>query len=173
MITFGPERLSEMEGRLIDVRSPDEFASERLARAECVPMDRLTCEASRWKRDESLLLMCKSGIRSTKAAKQLESLGFTKVMMLEGGIDACKRSGIEVIRDRKSIPIFRQVMIWAGALLLLGLGLQYIHPGFLGITWFVSGGLVFAGMTGYCPMAKVLERMPWNRSSDCASKGSC
>lgn len=28
---------------------------------------------------------------------------------------------------------------------------------------FVGAGLVFAGSTGYCGMAKVLAKMPWNR----------
>jgi rhodanese-related sulfurtransferase len=172
MITISPEQLSETEGRLIDVRNPDEFASGRLSRAECIPLGRLASEASNWKRDDKLLVMCKSGIRSVQAAQQLEALGFAEVINVGGGIEACRRSGLDIVRDRKTIPIFRQVMIWAGFMLVLGLALAALNPWFLGITWFVSGGLVFAGVTGYCPMAKVLEHMPWNRAPGCPS-GSC
>jgi hypothetical protein len=35
------------------------------------------------------------------------------------------------------------------------------------IDWFVPPGLVPGGATGYCPMAKLLEKMPWSRVSCC------
>ncbi|HSW45310.1 MAG TPA: rhodanese-like domain-containing protein, partial [Phycisphaerae bacterium] len=89
------------DGRLIDVRGVDEFAGERLGRAECVPLDRLAAEASGWDRGGSLILMCRSGVRSAQAAETLERMGFTNLLMLEGGIEACKKAGVEVIRDRK------------------------------------------------------------------------
>ena len=38
-----------------------------------------------------------------------------------------------------------------------------VAPGFLAIPAFIGSGLVFAGASGWCGMAKLLARMPWNR----------
>jgi rhodanese-related sulfurtransferase len=172
MKRVSPEQAGAHQGRLIDVRGLDEFAAERLAKAVCVPLDQLPAAASAWNRSESLVVMCRSGMRSAKAAEILESMGFTGVLMLEGGIEACKKSGVEILRDRKSIPLFRQVMIVAGALLMAGLVLARLNPWFILVDWFVAGGLVLGGLTGCCPMAVLLAKMPWNAVSGCSS-GAC
>jgi rhodanese-related sulfurtransferase len=172
MTTLKPRQVSEWTGRIIDVRNPDEFAAVRLAKAECVPLGGLIGSVSGWDRSEPLLVMCKSGMRSRQAVQQLEAAGFVGISMLEGGIDACKRDGVEVVVDRKRIPLYRQVMIAAGLLLLIGLGLSFLHPAFILIDWFVAAGLTFAGVTGYCPMAHLLEKMPWN-SAACCEGGTC
>ena len=58
----------------------------------------------------------------------------------------------------------RPVMITAGSLVLLGVALgAVVHPGWLGLSGFVGAGLVFAGASGWCGMAKLLALMPWNR----------
>jgi rhodanese-related sulfurtransferase len=166
------DQLGAHQGRLIDVRGWDEFASERLSHAECVPLDQLPMAASTWDRGECLMVMCRSGMRSAKAAEILESMGFNSILMLEGGIEACKKTGVEIIRNRKSIPLFRQVMVVAGLMLLAGLILARVHPWFIFLDWFVAGGLVFGGLTGVCPMAGLLAKMPWNAVSGCGS-GAC
>ena len=172
MKRVSPEQMTTCQGRLIDVRGLDEFAGERLARAECVPLDRLPAAASSWDRGQCLILMCRSGMRSAQAGETLEGMGFTNLLMLEGGIEACKKAGVEVLRDRKRIPVFRQVMLVAGCLLLLGLILARANPWFIVIDWFVACGLVVGGLTGRCPMIKLLEKMPWNAVS-CCNTGTC
>ena len=37
-----------------------------------------------------------------------------------------------------------------------------VHPGFLWLVAFIGGGLTVAGLTGFCGMARLLARMPWN-----------
>ncbi|EHC46625.1 Rhodanese-related sulfurtransferase [Salmonella enterica subsp. enterica serovar Johannesburg str. S5-703] len=37
-----------------------------------------------------------------------------------------------------------------------------VHGGFFLISGFVGAGLMLAGMTGFCGMARLLEKMPWN-----------
>jgi rhodanese-related sulfurtransferase len=133
-------------------------------------LDRLLASAGGWDRSQPMLVMCKSGMRSKQAMHQLESAGFTGLTMLEGGLDACKREGVAVIVDRKRIPLYRQVMIVAGVLLLAGLGLSLIHPAFLALDCLVATGLTFAGITGICPMARLLEKMPWNALPCCSGK---
>ena len=36
-------------------------------------------------------------------------------------------------------------------------------------TW-VEWGLTFAGITGICPMARLLEKMPWNAPQRCSGR---
>ncbi|MEP0844237.1 MAG: DUF2892 domain-containing protein [Phycisphaerae bacterium] len=169
---LSPNQLSSWSHRVLDVRERDEFASARLAGpCECVPLATLASAASGWDRDRPLLLVCKSGMRARKAAEQLESLGFRQVHVLEGGLDACRKAGVP-LAGGGPIPIVRQVMITAGLLLLAGLGLALLHPTFLAIDVVIAAGLTFSGITGVCPMARLLERMPWNRALS-SSGGSC
>jgi hypothetical protein len=58
----------------------------------------------------------------------------------------------------------RQVQIAAGSLVLLGLILSAsLAPAWIALSWFVGAGLVFAGLSGSCGLAKLLALMPWNR----------
>lgn len=59
----------------------------------------------------------------------------------------------------------RQVQIVAGALVVIGILLGQIHPAFRLISAFVGCGLIFAGITGYCGMAKLLALLPYNKKS--------
>lgn len=172
MKTITASQIDGFKGRVIDVRSEFEFAGERLPGSECVPLPRLSQSAAGWDRHEPLLLMCKSGMRSKQAYDQLAAAGFANLTMLTGGIEACKKAGLDVVVVRRTIPIIRQVMIVAGGLILLGLFFSRTMPGFILLSWFVAFGMAFAGVTGWCPMAKLLEKMPWNKVP-AASGGSC
>ena len=44
--------------------------------------------------------------------------------------------------------------------ILLGI---WVAPAFLALSGFVGAGLMFAGLSGWCGMAKLLGLMPWNR----------
>ena len=65
---------------------------------------------------------------------------------------------------RQPLELQRQVQIGAGSLAFGGtlLGLL-ISPWFLVVPLFVGGGLILAGVTGFCGMARLLARAPWNR----------
>lgn len=169
MRNMKPEQIQNWKGRLIDVRNFDEFMAGRLEQARCVPLDRLMSEAGKWGQAEQILLICTKGVRSAKAAKQLEQAGFTQIYSVEGGIDACKEAGLDILVEGKSIPVFRQVLMAAGIFLLIGLGLSQLNPWFMIIPWFVSVMLVIAGVTGFCPMMKILSIMPWNDQSSCST----
>jgi hypothetical protein len=70
-----------------------------------------------------------------------------------------------VAEDRRQpLELMRQVQIAAGSLVVLGVALgAMVHPGFFALSGFVGAGLVFAGVTGTCGLARVLRMMPWNR----------
>jgi phage shock protein E len=80
---------------VLDVRSPDEFASGHLARAENVPVDELPARidaiAAKLGGDKSkpVAVYCARGGRAGKAKTALEQAGFTNVTNA-GGYDALK-----------------------------------------------------------------------------------
>ncbi len=68
------------------------------------------------------------------------------------------------------IEIMRQVQIGAGSLVALGAILGFaIHPGFHLLSAGVGAGLVSAGATGFCGMARLLALAPWNRRAALAA----
>lgn len=149
--------------RLIDVRGVDEYARERIPGAVNVPLDRiadLPCDG------RPVVFHCKSGMRTSAHAAQLAAAaGGAPAYILSGGIDSWRRAGQPTLTDRSQpLEIMRQVQIAAGTLVLGGvmLGL-FVAPGFFGLPAFVGAGLMFAGVTGWCGMAKLLGAMPWNR----------
>jgi rhodanese-related sulfurtransferase len=149
----------------IDVRSEDEFRSGHVPGAICMPLESIELSSASVPSDKLVVLSCQSGKRSAKAKELLRSRGFSNIVEMEGGYSAWAGSGLPVSRLRKSIPVMRQVMITAGSLALTGslLGLL-IHPSFLAIPIFIGAGLTFSGVSGWCGMAFLLEKMPWNRS---------
>jgi len=169
MKTMKPEEVNGWDGRLVDVRNLDEFAYEHLEQATCVPLGRLLSEAGQWDRSERLALTSKSGKRATEGARQLEEVGFTDVFVVEGGLNACKKAGAKIIFGQKRLPLQQQVMVVAGVILLIGLVLARWNPWFLLIDGFVAVGLIVGGLTGICPMASVLAKMPWNAVSSGSS----
>ena len=56
------------------------------------------------------------------------------------------------------------MQIAAGGLVLLGTFLAVaVSIWFVLLAAFVGAGLAFAGLTGWCGMAMLLARMPWNK----------
>ncbi len=78
---------------------------------------------------------------------------------------AWEQAGLSVTRGKKAISLERQVRIAAGLLVLIGVGLSFVHPYWIGLSAFVGAGLTFAGITDTCGMGLLLARMPWNKVS--------
>ncbi|SET71006.1 rhodanese-like domain-containing protein [Stigmatella erecta] len=80
--------------RRIDVREPAEFEGPlgHLPEAELVPLDSLPATAVSWSPSEPLLLICRSGNRSLKAARWLAERGFLQLYNLEGGMLAVREA---------------------------------------------------------------------------------
>ena len=161
---------------LIDVRTPIEFREVHVEFARNVPLDQLEVAALIQARDSStnepLYFICKAGGRGQQACGKFIKMGFTNVVNVEGGTDACVEAGFSVIRGKKAVSLERQVRIVAGSLVLLGAALGwFVHPAFFGLTGFVGAGLIFAGITDTCGMGMILARMPWNQCS--SSTNSC
>ena len=152
-------------GRMIDVREYPEFAGGHIAGSHLVPLAELRSQSGVWNRDEALTLVCKSGRRAQEGRRQLNAAGFTKVSVLEGGVDRWREDGHAlVIIEGRPWSMERQIRIVAGSLVLLTLVLaETMSRYFLLATALVGAGLVFAGVSDLCMMAWMLARLPWNR----------
>ncbi|MDA0296127.1 MAG: rhodanese-like domain-containing protein [Planctomycetota bacterium] len=152
---------------LLDVRESDEHRKQRIPGAISVPLS--TLDPRRIDEivgSKKAILQCESGRRSRSALDLLHAAGRTDAVSLSGGIRAWAKQGFQVERDpAASLPMMRQVQIAAGVAILGFTGLAtFIDSWFLLGTGFVGAGLCFAGLTGTCGLAVVLEKMPWNRS---------
>jgi phage shock protein E len=66
--------------KLIDVRTPQEFATQHAEGAENIPLQYIANGVlPDYNKDEELTLYCRSGGRSEQAKQLLEQAGFTRV----------------------------------------------------------------------------------------------
>ncbi len=157
---------------LVDVREPVEHAESHIKGANLIPLGQLEKHIEEIDRDAPVVVMCRSGKRGIKALNKLESLGIEKVRNLEGGILAWKAAGHPVVKhDQKVFPLMQQVQITIGLGVLAGVVLsQTVDPRFVYLSAFFGAGLVFAGITGWCGLAILMSKTPWNQV---AGKSSC
>lgn len=147
---------------LVDIRSPDEYAREHVPGSRNIPQERLGAAAFP---DGPLIFTCQSGNRTAGCEGAIARAAGERARIVAGGLNSWKAAGGTVESDpRQPLPIMRQVQITAGTLVLAGVLLSLlVHPGFIGLSAFVGAGLTFAGVSGWCGMANILQRMPWNR----------
>ena len=162
------KRLVESEGALlVDIRNPQEHAREHIPGAKLVPLPALQTHdfSAEHGHCPAVIFHCQGGNRTMANAEALAACGFPQVYVLKGGIGGWKEAGLATRLDRSQpIEMQRQVQIAAGSLVLLGLILAVtVSPWFAGLSAFVGAGLMFAGISGWCGMARLLAVMPWNR----------
>ncbi len=77
-------------GILIDVRTPEEYSDGHIDNALNINWfdENFQKQFESIDKNETIYVYCKKGGRSAKAAHLLDSLGFKKVIDLEGGYDA-------------------------------------------------------------------------------------
>jgi len=79
---------------LVDVREPDELRGElaKIPEANAIALNQIPGPLADVPRDRPLVIVCRSGGRSGKAALSLVALGFTKVASMRGGMTAWRAS---------------------------------------------------------------------------------
>ena len=71
---------------LLDVREPNEFQIGQIPGSTLIPLGEVPQRVSEIPRDKEIIVHCKMGGRSAKAAAFLRQQGFTNVKNLKGGI---------------------------------------------------------------------------------------
>ncbi|RDV06230.1 DUF2892 domain-containing protein [Sphingorhabdus pulchriflava] len=159
------ERIDAGRAVLIDIREPDEYARSHIKGAQSQPL-------SVWEKahlsvdpDADVIFTCRSGMRTTGACDRLAARVTGDAFVLDGGLNAWEKAGLPVETNADApLEIMRQVQIAAGSLVLIGVLLGFfVAPAWFGLSAFVGAGLTFAGVTGFCGMARLLMLMPWNR----------
>ncbi|HKY63506.1 MAG TPA: rhodanese-like domain-containing protein [bacterium] len=94
--TISPKKLAQMlqEGeqlQLLDVRELSEIQRAGFPGARHIPMGQLEARIAELNPDQTTVVICHYGNRSSVAAEQLKKKGFKNVMNLKGGIDAYSR----------------------------------------------------------------------------------
>jgi molybdopterin/thiamine biosynthesis adenylyltransferase/rhodanese-related sulfurtransferase/molybdopterin converting factor small subunit len=72
--------------KIVDVREPNEYQINRIAGSVLIPLGDVPKRYNELNPDDEIVVQCKSGARSAKAADFLRSVGFKKVLNLKGGI---------------------------------------------------------------------------------------
>lgn len=164
--------LDNDEATLVDVREPAEYEAEHIAGATLLPLGKVCTDALPKNTKKKLVIHCKAGKRGGMACDKLlaENTNF-EVYNLEGGIGAWVQQGYAVKSSGKFfLPLDRQVQLTIGTGVLLGSLLAYfVHPLFFLLTGFFGAGLAFAGLSGYCGLAMVMAKMPWNQRQGVAA----
>lgn len=177
--TLSPREASDLFQKgdlvLLDVRSGVEHAEVHAVGAVHIPLDQFdAADVLRRYPGKTIACICKAGTRGGKAAQMLADAGCGNVINVAGGTDAWALAGLPVERNSTVIPLQRQVMIVAGSCVLAGTLLGYfVHPAFLILSGFFGAGLTFAGLSGFCGLALVLAKMPWNRKFNHCGGASC
>jgi adenylyltransferase/sulfurtransferase len=74
--------------KIIDVREPHELEISKIPDVDLIPLGQLAARMSELDSADDIVLICKSGTRSTRALEILHSAGFRKMKNLKGGINA-------------------------------------------------------------------------------------
>jgi rhodanese-related sulfurtransferase len=86
---------------LVDVRTNQEWAQDgRASEAVLIPLDQLPARAeSELNKDDTIIVVCRSGNRSQTAAAQLRQMGFPNVSEVQGGMRNWVAAGLPIECD--------------------------------------------------------------------------
>ena len=151
--------------RLIDVRTPGEFAAGHIAGSYNVPLGLLREHRGELRHhlDEAVVLICRSGNRAAQAEQALAEAGLPNLRLLAGGIAAWEAEGAPVRRPQPHWDLERQVRLVAGALVLVAVLVGVAVPPVTWLAAVIGGGLTLAALTNTCLMGMLLAKLPYNR----------
>ena len=153
--------------RLLDVRTPGEFAQAHIPGSYNVPLDQIVEHAQELSTvDEPVIIVCRSGARATKAQATLAVCGKKDASVLEGGIVAWRGARLPLREGSRRWDIERQVRFVAGLLVALSTAAGFLlQPALYALAGAVGTGLVIAALTNTCLMGQILLRLPFNQTA--------
>ena len=93
-------RMNRGKNVVVDIRTPEEFAKGHLRDAKNIPLadfDKRIGELDKSK-GKSIVVVCQTGARADKAARQLQAAGFDDVVALEGGLAAWQSANLPLAK---------------------------------------------------------------------------
>jgi rhodanese-related sulfurtransferase len=99
---ISPEQAAQMQTRqkavIVDVRENDEWNAGHIAGAIHIPLGEIQnhlADLSQYQ-NSPLIMQCRSGVRSAKAADILVKAGFTNVHNMSGGLNAWQKANLQL-----------------------------------------------------------------------------
>jgi rhodanese-related sulfurtransferase len=80
--------LKDKNKQFVDVRTPGEFKSNHIRGFKNIPLHLLGQKTNELSKDNEVVVICQSGMRSSKASKILKKHGFKQVTNVKGGMSA-------------------------------------------------------------------------------------
>ncbi|MDQ0270438.1 rhodanese-related sulfurtransferase [Cytobacillus purgationiresistens] len=80
--------LGAKDKQFIDVRTQGEYKARSINQFKNIPLHDITVKASGLSKDQEVVVICQSGMRSNKASKLLKQQGFQKITNVRGGMNA-------------------------------------------------------------------------------------
>ncbi len=81
---------------IADVRTPGEYTSEHMVDAVNLPLDYINTMMNDWDKNQTYYVHCAGGYRSVIAISILKARGFDRLINVEGGFGAIKKTDTEV-----------------------------------------------------------------------------
>lgn len=97
-----PQQAAQMQAQqkavIVDVRENDEWNSGHIAGAIHIPLSEIQTHLDQLSKyqNSSLIMQCRSGARSAKAANLLKVAGFNNVYNLDGGLNAWQKANLKI-----------------------------------------------------------------------------
>lgn len=85
--------LREEGAFVLDVREPGEWVEGHIPDATLIPLGSLEARSDEVPRDQTIVVVCRSGNRSAEGRDILIAAGFPEVTSLDGGMDDWARQG--------------------------------------------------------------------------------
>ena len=149
----------------INVCEPAEYKEKHIDGVRSVPLGTLESNLAEFAHKQTIYVHCRSGSRGKQAIAKLTAAGVTaELVNVEGGLMAWDEAGHPTNSLTKRLPLTRQVFLAAGLLIIVGcIGSYSVHEYFIFLPLLVGAGLMLSGLTGWCGMALLLAKMPWNK----------
>lgn len=81
-------QLGSKNKQFVDVRTPGEFKGNHVKGFKNIPLNDLPKRMGELSKDKEVVVMCQSGMRSSKASQILIKNGFEKVLNVRGGMSS-------------------------------------------------------------------------------------
>lgn len=75
-----------------------------------------------------------------------------------------KTKGLNESVTLNNLPTIRQAFVVASAIIIAAFVLaKVVDPRFIYLALLPAFGLMLSGVTGFCPMVLILQKLPWNK----------
>jgi len=88
----------------LDVRSQEEWNQVHIAKSILIPLDELQGRVSELPRDQDIVVVCASGVRSKEGVTILRQAGFSRASCMSGGLQAWEAAGYPLDRSTPGAP---------------------------------------------------------------------